>query len=149
MNPMPQKNPDPTTAPADTTAPMSPTTGQRHEIISEYTILPTGMQPGDINAHVFAVKITYRGEPNGRSGGGYSINVAGQELSRAGNWGFPQRFQRWQYRWESFEEALDIARTVVDQFTVMGRTWAEHEAGRAAASAGDRSPATGDEQTPA
>ncbi|MDI3330676.1 MAG: hypothetical protein QJR09_08070 [Micrococcus sp.] len=101
-----------------------------HELITEYMILPTGMDPGDVNATMFAVHVKYRGQFNGRSGGGYSVNHLSSELSRAGKWGLPQRFQRWQYRWEAFWEAQDMARDVVDSLKVNGRTWAEWQAER-------------------
>jgi hypothetical protein len=96
-----------------------------NEMITQIRILPDGADPDDTKTGVFAVTVNYRGTYQGRSGGGYSVEHCGAELSRRLTWGWPQRFQRWQYRWSTLDEALAVARNVVNTIKADGRTWAE------------------------
>jgi hypothetical protein len=95
------------------------------ELVTEVTVLPDGMHEDDINLHSWALVVKWRGAYNGKSGGGYSVSHYSSELSRAGKWGHPQRFQRWQYRFETLDEALSAARVVVNDVKSMGRTFAD------------------------
>jgi len=105
----------------------------RIERITEWTVLPTGMEDGDVNSLSFAVSVRWRGTYEGKKGGGWSISRAGSELSRSRQWShYVPRFRRWQHRWATFEEAQAIAREVVDGVVMNGRTYAEWEAFHAA-----------------
>lgn len=97
------------------------------ELITEVTLYPDGMEPGDSDAHVFALKVQYRGEYHGKHGGGYSVSHTSSELQRKSReWSFyVERFRRWQYRWPDLESALEAAREEVNNVTVNGRTWAQ------------------------
>lgn len=101
------------------------TTPARLEYISSYVVLPLGMTMEDEDHFSFALTVVYRGEFAGKSGGGWAVTAGARQLSRTRKWGFPAKFQRWQYRFETFEEAVDAARSVVDQRKINGRTWAE------------------------
>lgn len=105
-------------------------TPTRVEYIESYTLLPTGMAVDDWDAPSFATTVSYRGEFNGKSGGGWAVTQGARQLSRTLNWGFPQKFQRWQYRFKTFDEAVAAARSVADKRIVNGRTWAEWQAHR-------------------
>lgn len=110
----------------------NPTTIEgRTEHTSGYTLYPHGLNDlADINAPSFEVQVKWRGEYQGRSGGGWSVSRGSAELLRSSvktgqKWDYPERFRRWQYRFPTFEEALSAARAVVDGVKVNGRTWAE------------------------
>ena len=110
----------------------NPTTIEdRIEHTSGYTIYPHGLNDlNDVNASSFAVQVTWRGEYQGRSGGGWSVTRGTAELLNTSTathqkWDYPERFRRWQYRFPTFEDALAAARTVVDHIKVNGRTWAQ------------------------
>lgn len=95
------------------------------EYISEVTVLPEGMEQSDDEMRHFAVKAVWRGARQENGSGGFGVTDGFRWLSRAGNWGHPERFQYRQYRWETIEEALVAARAVVDHVRVNGKTWAE------------------------
>ena len=95
------------------------------ELVKEILVLPDGMAEDDINLHSWALSVEWRGAHQGKSGGGYRVHHFSRELSRAGKWGNPQRFQRWQYRFDTLEDALEAARRVVNSVETMGRTFAE------------------------
>lgn len=98
------------------------------EIVSEVTLLPTGMEPGDDNEPSFEVKVVYQGPYEGKRGGGYAVTHRGRQLARvARTWTYVARrdFRRWQYRWPDLESALEAAREEVDLVRFNGRTWAE------------------------
>lgn len=103
----------------------------RIEHISGYTIYPHGLTDlDDVNAPSFAVEIVWRGEYQGRSGGGWAVTRGRAQLLTSSvatgqKWDYPERFRRWQYRFATFEEALAAARSVVDGVKINGRTWAE------------------------
>lgn len=98
----------------------------RVEIVSEYLVLPTGMTFDNDESSSFALRVQYRGEYAGKQGGGYRVSRGGsKELSRNGKWGFPEHFQRWQYRWETLDEAIAMAREAVDDVIVNGKTYAQ------------------------
>ena len=102
--------------------------------VTEVRIVPAGAELGDRDDADFGLKVSWRGQFAGRSGGGWSVDHRGYSLSRAGNWAWPSRFQRWQYRWETREEAVAAALAAVDGVQVNGRTraeWAAHWASRA------------------
>lgn len=99
--------------------------------VTELMVLPAGVSLDDAEAREFGLKVTWRGEFRGRSGGGWSVEHIGYSLSRAGNWGYPSRFQRWQYRWETQQEAVVAASAAVDSVRINGRTrkqWIEYRA---------------------
>jgi len=100
--------------------------------ITELIVLPDGVELGDDHESMeFGLRVAWRGQFRGRSGGGWSVEHLGNNLSRAGNWGYPSRFQRWQYRWETREEAVAAAVRAVETVTVGGRTraqWTEYRA---------------------
>ncbi|MBQ9917382.1 MAG: hypothetical protein IJO71_09330 [Microbacterium sp.] len=95
------------------------------ELVREILVLPDGMAEDDINLHSWALSVKWRGIFNGRSGGGYSVSHYSRELSRAGKWGYPQPFQRWQYRFETIDEAVRAARAVIETVKVGGHTFAD------------------------
>jgi hypothetical protein len=96
------------------------------ERIAEWQVFPTGCDPEDINALSFIVSVKWRGTYQGKSGGGWSVTHNSAELSRGGLWTYcVPRFRRWQHRWETFEEAQQQARAVVDNLSMNGRTWAQ------------------------
>jgi hypothetical protein len=98
------------------------------EIVGSVIVLPTGMSVDDVNRSTFQLVVTWRG-PRGDTGrGGYAIPQGGsdsRQLSRAGNYGRPQPFQQHQYRWDTLEEALTMARKHVDAVIVNGRTFTQ------------------------
>jgi hypothetical protein len=101
------------------------------EILSETLVFPTGADPySDEDTYrdlrKFTAEVTFRGPRQDNGQGGWAVMNGGHhQLSRAGNWAWPERFQQHQYRWDTREEALAMARTHVDSLTVNGRTWAE------------------------
>lgn len=108
---------------------------ERIEIVTEVTILPTGMELDDIEMHHFAVKVVWRGPRTETGSGGYAVIKDGERhMSKQGKWRWnPEPFIRRHYRWEHLEEALAAAREVVDTLTVTGRTfeqWLELRAAR-------------------
>lgn len=99
------------------------------ELITEVLVLPDGMDIADDEMRHFAVTVRWRG-PRGDTGrGGYAVIHGSRHLSTAGNWRFdPEpRLQR-HYRWDTLEEALAVARSVVTTVKVNGRTLAEWQA---------------------
>lgn len=98
------------------------------EIVTKYTVLPTGMELDDVELHNFALSVEWKGPRTDTGRGGYAVTDRFEQLSRAGNWGRPQPFQQHQYRWDTLEEALAAARAQVDSVSVNGRTWAEWKA---------------------
>lgn len=98
------------------------------EMITEHLLLPSGCTPDLPGALTFEVRVKYKGEYRGRSGGGWAVENHGDVLSRAGNWDCNvPRFRRWQYRFQTKAEALDAARRAVDDVRVMGMTWAQFQ----------------------
>jgi len=104
-----------------------------NELVTEVLVLPDVMELDDDELRHFAVRVVWRG-PRGETGrGGYAVTQGGdRHLSHAGNWRWnPEpRLQR-HYRWETLEEALEVARSVVNGITVMSRTWAQWQKDRA------------------
>lgn len=107
---------------------------------TDYLVLPDGCEPDDSDALTFGLVVHYCGTFRGRRGGGWGIfrgSPGGYSLSRAGRtWEYPPRFRRWQFRWESLEEALAVAQEHADTGTVHGRTyaqWAQQRTPRTAA----------------
>lgn len=95
------------------------------EITTGMLVLPEGMELDDDERNHFALRIEWRG-PRGKTGrGGYGVSDGFRYLSRAGNWGNPQAFQQRLYRWETLEEALEMARAHVNSYRMNGKTWAE------------------------
>ena len=95
------------------------------EIIAQTMILPVGMEIGNTETHHFVLRVEWRGVSEKHPLGTWRVSDGHRELSRAGNWGLPQPFQRHQYRWATRDEALEVARRQVDLVTVNGRTWVE------------------------
>lgn len=111
---------------------MSTTTQDGHLVITTETmVLPAGCDPAtDPNRDwdAFAVYVRWQGPPQANGSGGWAVTgrVCEKQLSRAGNWAWGIRaFQRRQYRFATFDEALAMAHAHVDQVTVNGRTWAQ------------------------
>lgn len=106
------------------------------EIVTEVMVLPDGMEPGDIDASTFAVKVRWRGARTETGRGGYAVTTnSGRHLSHKGKWRWePEPFIQRHYRWESLESALTTARAVVNDVRVNGRTWHEWRAQREGAS---------------
>lgn len=110
------------------------TVDDRIEHTSGYNVYPQGLADlSNINAPSFEVQVKWRGEYQGRSGGGWSVSRGSAELlaSSAGGtpqWDHPERFRRWQYRFTTFEEALAAARAVVDGVKVNGYVWEQWRA---------------------
>ena len=86
--------------------------------------------PSGFNAPSFVVQVSWRGEYQGKSEGGWVVHRGPMELlassaSKDPQWDLPERFRRWQYRFPTFEAALAAARAVVDHVKVNGRTWTQ------------------------
>lgn len=96
--------------------------------VQEIYVLPAGAVVDDAWDRItcyFSLTVQWRG-PRGETGrGGYAVKHFSKELSRAGKWGYPQKFQQRQYRWETQEEAIAAAEKAVDAVTVNGRTYAQ------------------------
>lgn len=104
------------------------------EILASTLVFPSGADPFDENRRgdlrSFALDVCWRGPRTENGQGGWAVMLGGSEsrqLSRAGKWAWPQRFQQHQYRWATREEALAMAHEHVDQVKIMGRTWREWE----------------------
>jgi len=95
------------------------------ELVTEVMVLPEGMELDNDELHHFALRVEWRGVRGENGSGGYRVSDGFGDLSRAGKWGHPQRFQQHQYRWDTLEEALEMARKHVEGLKVNGRTWAE------------------------
>ena len=95
--------------------------------VTEYVVLPAGMERGDPDERYFALRVEDRGPYRGREGGGWGVTDGAAWLSRSGNWDLPQLFRRWQFRWEHSEDALAAARAAVDARTFgnRGETWTQ------------------------
>jgi hypothetical protein len=101
------------------------------ERFTQWHVLPDGLAEDNVNAHIFAVRVQWRGVFHGKHGGGWAITNGVSEMSRGGSWSYyVPRFRRWQHRWETFEDAQEIARAAVDSVRINGRTWAEFQAQR-------------------
>lgn len=99
------------------------------ELVTEVLLVPDEIPLDDVNREHFCIRVQWRG-PRGDTGrGGYAVIHGSRHLSTAGNWRFdPEpRLQR-HYRWDTLEEALAVARSVVNTVTVNGRTLAEWQA---------------------
>lgn len=107
------------------------------ELTTEVMVLPEGMELDHDELHRFAVRVQWRGVRGETGRGGYRVTDGFDELSRAGKWGNPQRFQQHQYRWDTLEEALEMARKHVDELKVNRRTWSEWQTFFAANRDGD------------
>lgn len=93
--------------------------------VTEYVVLPAGMERGDPDERYFSLFVRDCGPYQGREGGGWGVTDGGTWLSRSGSWDLPERFRRWQFRWEHPEDALTAARAAVDErrIGVRGETW--------------------------
>ena len=115
------------------------------ELIRDTLVLPTGMRLEDEDAadevRHFALSVEWRGTRTETGRGGWAVKNGGDELSRAGKWAWPRKFQQHQYRWETREEALAMAHKYVDTVTVRGRTWAQWQAHFAEQAATERTTA--------
>jgi hypothetical protein len=101
------------------------------ELTTEVMLLPDGMPLDDYNVPIFAVRVTWRGAATETGRGGYAVIHGSKHLSRKGDWRWnPEPFIQRHYRWESLDEALAVARSVVNTIKVNGKTWAEHEAAK-------------------
>ena len=98
------------------------------ELTKEVLVLPEGMEIDHWDLHHFALSVIWRGARTDTGRGGYGVLSGSRQLSRAGNWGHPDPYQQHQYRWESLEEALEMARRHVGSHKVNGHTWAEWQA---------------------
>lgn len=100
------------------------------EIPASTLVFPTGSRPytdDDGDLRHFALDVCWRGPVQENGQGGWAVTHGGldKQLSRAGKWAWPQRFQQHQYRWATRDEALAMARAHVDTVTVNRRTWQE------------------------
>ena len=90
--------------------------------VTEVTYYPTGYDATSErhrdNVRSYEIKVQWHGEPEqiDRPRGGYGVQRGGfSNLSRAGKWtGYVSRFQAWQYRWATLEEACAAAAAQVD-----------------------------------
>jgi hypothetical protein len=108
------------------------------EIVLQTMVLPTGATVDDEEMRYFGVTVEWRGVRTETGRGGYGVSHFSKWLSRAGNWGHPDKFQQRQYRWETLEEALAMAHAHVDAVTVNGRTFAQYQQFEAEAAATDK-----------
>lgn len=96
------------------------------EFIGQYFVLPTGMELNDNREfHYYTLVVEYRGQNECKDGGGYRITSMGDEISTTGSLTQEDEYLYSDYRWETFEEALEFARSIVNTITVMGMTYAE------------------------
>jgi hypothetical protein len=109
------------------------------QVITEIMLLPDGLDENveDIydDARHFAVFVRWAGRRQGNAGG-FMVTQSFRDcqLSRAGNWAYcVPKFKRHQYRWETLDEALAMARAAVNGVVVNGRTYSQWQAFRAAA----------------
>lgn len=93
------------------------------EFVARMLVLPEGMELDDPELRHFALQVEWRGAQPEGGRGGYAVTDMFQQLSRAGKWGNPQAHQQHQYRWETLEEALEMARGSVEGHKINGRTW--------------------------
>lgn len=96
---------------------------------TEVTIIPDGMPWDEYELHLFAVRVCWRGEPNDEGLGGWSIDHNGNSLGRDGKWEWSGREPN--LRWKTFEEAFEVAKSVVNSRRLNGRTWQEWQDWRA------------------
>lgn len=104
------------------------------ERVTEYQLIPDGLEElvGEeqlyVNYRDFCLTVAYTGKGNWMVCQGLQRSEANQ-LSRGGNWAFyPQRFQRWQYRFDSAEHALNAARKALPELRFRNMDWKEvHE----------------------
>lgn len=94
------------------------------ELVSRVLVLPEGMELDDEDLRHFALQVEWRGNSTGSGRGGYAVTDMFHQLSRA-KWGNPQSYQQHQYRWDTLEEALEMARAHVDSHRINGKTWKE------------------------
>ena len=95
------------------------------ELTTEVMVLPEGMELNNDEIRRFALRVEWRGVRGETGRGGYRVTDGFDELSRAGKWGSPERYQQHQYRWATLEEALEMARKHVEEVKVNGKTWTE------------------------
>lgn len=101
------------------------------ELITEIIVLPDGMRLDDPELHHFALFVRWMGVPQQNGSGGYAVTQSFREaqLSRAGNWNYCVRpFQRKAYRWKTAQEALNMAKSVVNDMRINGRSFADVQA---------------------
>lgn len=97
-----------------------------HEQVMSIMVLPEGMPLDHDEAHAFAFYVEWKGPREDNGQGGYAVTRGGRnQMSRGGAWSYPQPFRWSQYRWETLEEALEMARKHIDSYKMNGYTWAE------------------------
>ncbi len=96
------------------------------ELVTEVLVLPDGMEIDDDERRDFALTVRWRG-PRGDTGrGGYAVMHGNRHVSRKGNWRYePEPHLQRHYRWENLDDAIALARSIVNTVKVHGRTWAE------------------------
>lgn len=98
------------------------------QMATEYQVLPTGCTIDDPNARHHAIRVSYRGR------GKWAISDNFMVLHRiTGEWDFESQPSsrtedfKTNFRWE-LDEALAMAHSIVDDYTVNSRTYAEWQA---------------------
>jgi len=109
------------------------------EIVIQTMVLPKGAAVDDDEAmRYFGLTVEWRGARTETGRGGYGVKHSSKWLSRAGNWGYPDKFQQRQYRWATLEEALAMAHAHVDAVTLNGLTFIQFQQFEAQAAATDK-----------
>lgn len=96
------------------------------DYIEERTYHPEGCDPDDYNSVHFRVGVHWRG--NGK----WAVTLGGNNnhrlLSSAGNWlWMPLKMTQMRHCRFDFETACRLAEAAVDNVTLVGKTWKEHE----------------------
>jgi len=107
-------------------------------LIRECVVYPLGFDTEAENWYemtVWGIQVRWAGprhlEDGYRSTGGwYACRLGGWCLSRAGKWARPERYQTWQYRFATYQEAEAAAVSASRSFRVNGLTWDEFTAWR-------------------
>jgi hypothetical protein len=105
--------------------------------VTEYTFYPSSLRPGDREAHAWAITVSWKSE------GRWAVVRGSECLDAEGRWDYERlpsaRATEWKKRFRfSREEAIRIAREMVDTIVINGRTyeqWQDHFAELAAADA--------------
>lgn len=94
-------------------------------VIEERIYYPTGCDPDDINAHSFAVHVTWRGQGKWMVS---RMRSTHHQMSRTGKWLWcPLKMVQMRWCRFDFETACRLAEAAVNDVSINGRTWAQWE----------------------
>lgn len=91
-------------------------------VIEERIYLPEGLDPDNINAVAWCIKVRWMGEGHWSVlGGGSSYH----RLSRTGRWLWCPSRMNLRWCWFDFETACRLAEEHIEGYVVNGMTWAQ------------------------